>query len=74
MADYVDIVGVSTYGYAFYNHADKGNPDTLPADWLTQIRVIAPDKPYAVTETGWIAGNLSIPVRVRVIAFLIVIY
>jgi hypothetical protein len=26
--DYVDVVGISTYGYAFYDHADKGNPDT----------------------------------------------
>ncbi|OHD16825.1 MAG: hypothetical protein A2087_12110 [Spirochaetes bacterium GWD1_61_31] len=59
--DYVDVVGISTYGYAFYGHADKGNPDNLPADWLTQILMIAPGKPYGVTETGWIAENLSIP-------------
>lgn len=59
--DYVDVVGISTYGYAFYSHSDKGNPDNLPADWLTQIKTIAPGKPYGVTETGWIAENLSIP-------------
>ncbi len=59
--DYVDVAGISTYGYAFYSHADKGNPDNLPADWLTQIKTIAPGKPYGVTETGWIAENLSIP-------------
>ncbi len=58
--DYVDVVGISTYAYAFYSHADKGNPDNLPADWLSQIETIAPGKPYAVTETGWIAENLSI--------------
>lgn len=59
--DYVDVVGISTYGYAFYSHPDKGNPDNLPADWLTQIKTIAPGKPYGVTETGWIAESLSIP-------------
>jgi hypothetical protein len=59
--NYVDIVGISTYGYAFYSHPDKGNPDNLPSDWLTQIKTIAPGKPYGVTETGWIAQNLSIP-------------
>lgn len=59
--NYVDVVGISTYGYAFYSHPDKGNPDNLPSDWLTQIKTIAPDKPYGVTETGWIAQNLSIP-------------
>jgi hypothetical protein len=59
--NYVDVVGISTYGYAFYAHANKGNPDNLPSNWLTQIQTIAPNKQYAVTETGWIAENLSIP-------------
>jgi hypothetical protein len=59
--NYVDVAGISTYGYAFYSHAGKGNPDNLPVDWLTQIKDIAPGKPYAVTETGWIAEHLSIP-------------
>jgi len=59
--DYVDVVGVSTYGYAFYSHSDKGDPGNLPVDWLTQIKTIAPGKPYGVTETGWIAENLIIP-------------
>lgn len=59
--DYVDIVGVSTYAYAFYAHANKGDPANLPSDWLTQITDIAPGKTYAIVETGWIAENLSIP-------------
>ena len=59
--DYVDVVGISTYGYAFYGHADKGNPDNLPSDWITQVTTIAPGKPYGVTETGWIGEDLSIP-------------
>ncbi len=59
--NYVDVVGISTYAYAFYSHPDKGNPATLPANWLTQISTIAPGKPYGVTETGWIAEDLEIP-------------
>ena len=59
--DYVDVVGISTYGYAFYTHSEKGNPDNLPSLWLKQIETIAPNKSYAVTETGWIAESLSIP-------------
>ncbi|MDA9951709.1 hypothetical protein N9D31_03935 [Oligoflexaceae bacterium] len=60
--EYVDTVGISTYGYAFYDHAVKGNPDHLPDDWLTQILEIAPEKSYAIVETGWIAEDLAIPV------------
>ncbi|NVK88851.1 MAG: hypothetical protein HWE13_12020 [Gammaproteobacteria bacterium] len=57
---YTDLVGISTYPYVFYNHADRGDPSNLPANWLTQIRLIAPGKPYAISETGWIAEDLTI--------------
>lgn len=59
--DYVDLVGISTYGYIFYSHTDKGDPANLPSDWLSQINVIAPGKPVAIAETGWIAEDLVIP-------------
>ena len=58
--DYVDIVGVSSYGYVFYSHANKGDPANLPANWLSQIQTIAPGKPIAIAETGWIAEDLNI--------------
>lgn len=61
ISDYIDMVGVSAYPYAFYDHDDKGNPDKLPEDWLSQIKYISGNKPIAVTETGWIAGDLVIP-------------
>jgi len=60
IANYVDVVGISVYPYAFFTPPD-GNPDDLPSNWLSQIKTIAPGKSYAVTETGWIATNLSIP-------------
>jgi hypothetical protein len=59
--DDVDLVGISTYGYAFYGHANAGDPDNLPATWLSQIQTIAPGKSYAIVETGWVAEDLSIP-------------
>lgn len=58
---YVDIVGVSIYPYAFFEHADRGDPASLPADWLSQISSLADGRPLAVTETGWIAEDMVIP-------------
>lgn len=59
--DHVDIVGMSIYPYAFYSHADKGNPANLPSDWFSQITSVAPGKPYFVAETGFLGESLSIP-------------
>ncbi len=59
--NYNDVVGISVYPYAFFSHADKGDPANLPTDWLSQITTIAPNKPYFIAETGFIAESLSIP-------------
>lgn len=59
--DYVDIVGISAYPYAFFSHTDKGDPENLPSDWLSQIESVAPNKPYFIAETGWVGEDLSIP-------------
>lgn len=61
ISSYVDLVGVSSYAYAFYDHPGRENPANLPPDWLSQIKEIAPGQSYAVTETGWIAQELTIP-------------
>lgn len=58
---YSDYVGVSAYPYIFFDHAAKGDPDNLPAAWLTQASDLAPAKPLAIAETGWIAETLDIP-------------
>jgi len=58
---FVDMVGVSVYGYAFFDHEGRGDPKTLPPDWLTQINGFSAGKPIAITETGWIAEDLTIP-------------
>ncbi|SMF13941.1 hypothetical protein SAMN02745866_00888 [Alteromonadaceae bacterium Bs31] len=60
LSDVVDVVGISVYPYAFFEHADKGNPANLPANWLSQVSTLAGSKPLAITESGWIAEDLSI--------------
>ncbi len=62
MADisaYYDMLGMSIYPYAFFSHADKGNPANLPSSWFSQVTEISGTKPIAVTETGWIAEDLD---------------
>ncbi len=56
-----DMMTVSTYRYIFGADPNKGDPSTLPPDWLSQARDMAPDKPFAVAETGWLAETLWIP-------------
>ena len=60
IVQYVDVVGVSIYPFAFFEHSGKGDPSNLPVDWLSQINTIAAGKPLAITETGWIAERLTI--------------
>ncbi len=61
IADYVDIVGISVYPYAFFQADDGRSPGALPDNWLRQIQSIAPNKPVAITETGWVGEDLDIP-------------
>ncbi len=61
LSNVTDAVGISVYPYAFYQHGDKGDPENMPANWLSQIASFAGNKPVAITETGWIAEDLTIP-------------
>ncbi len=61
LVQYVDVVGISTYPYVFFEHADKGDPANLPVNWMSQITAITGGKPIAIAETGWIAEQLTIP-------------
>ena len=61
LISYVDVVGASVYPYAFFGHANAGDPANLPTNWLSQLQTIAGAKPIAVAETGWIAQPLLIP-------------
>lgn len=54
---YTDYIAISSYPYAFSGHP---NPGTLPSDYFSIIRNIAPEKPFAVAETGFTAEDVSI--------------
>lgn len=58
---YVDVYGISTYPYIFFNHSGRGDPANLPANWLSQALDFAGSKPLAISETGWIGEDLAIP-------------
>ncbi|MCA9302684.1 MAG: glycosyl hydrolase 53 family protein [Phycisphaerales bacterium] len=64
LLDSTDIVGISTYPY-FLRHLNGWDsytdPRALPDDFLTAITQLAPEKPVAISETGYIAQDLDIP-------------
>jgi len=47
--NYVDVVGIT-----LYPHLEYTNPETIPGDYLSQIRTVS-QKPIVVTETGWLS-------------------
>jgi exo-beta-1,3-glucanase (GH17 family) len=57
---YGDVMEASVYPYFFFQHENKGDPQNLPTDWLSQIQLMAGSTPVAATETGWIADDLVI--------------
>ena len=57
---HVEVLGISAYPYVFFSHTDKGDPASLPANWLSQVKAFSGDKPIAIAETGWIAEPLQI--------------
>jgi len=61
IAAYNDVMAISAYPYAFFTHANRGDPGTLPVDWLSQVDAMAPGKPIAFAETAWIAETLDVP-------------
>jgi len=61
MNNYYDILGISSYGYIFYELFDQGgNPANLPDQWLQQAKQIAAKKPMAITETAWLAEDFTL--------------
>ncbi|MCB1842055.1 MAG: hypothetical protein KDI09_03755 [Halioglobus sp.] len=56
---YTDLYAVSTYPYMAYE-ADGFPVDEIPEDWLKQTRQIAPGKPFAIAENGYIAEDMKV--------------
>lgn len=55
---YTDIFAISTYPYMGLDGAGYAASE-IPPDWFTQVRKVAPDKPFAIAETGYIAEDFS---------------
>jgi hypothetical protein len=53
LLQYSDYVAVSSYPFLWYE-----DPADLPADWFAQVAALAPEKPFVVSETGFIAETL----------------
>jgi hypothetical protein len=58
-----DLVGMSTYPIYSPGKFEPANANVgyIPADWFSQMRTLAPNLPWAITETGYIAEELTIP-------------
>jgi len=56
---YTDYIAVSTYPFLDY-YRPKSNPAYLPESWLQHLHNLAPQKPFAIAETSWIAEDLNI--------------
>lgn len=52
---FTDILAVSTYPYT--TDGIGGDASRIPADWFSKFAALAPSKPFAVAETGFLAGN-----------------
>ena len=58
ISGYYDILGISTYGYIFFDLlTGGGDPAYLQTEWLRQAQQIAGVKPMAITETAWLAED-----------------
>lgn len=60
---YTDFLGLSAYPYVTVSSSVAGNtdPKNFPPDYFTKFINLAPSKPLAFAETGYIAENLVIP-------------
>ncbi len=63
LLDYTDYITLSAYPYTNASSTANGNtdPGLFPADYFTRFIDLAPSKPWAFAETGYIAQDLVIP-------------
>ncbi len=59
LLDYSDMIAVSTYPFWQFGFSTQdANPSLFTDNWLKEMRDLAPNKPFAVSETGFIAEDL----------------
>ena len=56
---YTDIYAISTYPFLMTG----GNPADIPRDWFTRVKTIAPDKPFGIVETNFLAQSFYHPTQ-----------
>jgi hypothetical protein len=62
LLQYSDMVAVSSYPFWQYDFPSReANPKLFDKNWLKEMRDLAPNKPFAVSETGFCAENLKLP-------------
>jgi hypothetical protein len=63
LTSYTDYITLSAYPYTDPSVTPGGeaNPGQMPSNYFTRFLDLAPAKPWAFAETGYIAKNLSIP-------------
>lgn len=60
---YTDLIAVSSYAYI-----DQVSAAGIPDDYFAALRDLAPEKPFAVAETGWPAEDVGEPYPVAIAA------
>ncbi len=62
---YSDIFSVSTYPYMY--DGVGGDAGRVPSDWFAKVKSIAPGKPFAISETGFLAQTFTYISRLVII-------
>ena len=56
-----DYIAMSTYPFWQYDHPRQdANPKYIPQNWLEDFRNLDPNKPFAISETGYCAEDMII--------------
>ncbi len=59
LVEYSDMMAVSTYPFWLFDYPTQdANPIHFSSNWLKEMSDLAPNKPFAVSETGYCAESL----------------
>ncbi len=62
LAEFSDFIAMSTYPFWWYDFPTRAaNPALFSDNWLTDFRNVDVSKPFAISETGFIAEDLDLP-------------
>jgi len=62
LLEYSDYVAMSSYPFSLPNiKVGDANPSLIPENWFSRFQELAPNKPFCITETAYIAEDLELP-------------